>query len=164
MAEPSVAEVTPARFAEVEARIARIDDDVRAVDGHPALGDAVWLDLEHPTTESAGFLVGDRAYAHVAPSDNGAPNDNGTPRHWTLGLAIAPEVRIDGTAGALVAAAAAHVAAHGGGRIVLWVLGAGPEDDAELAAAGLRPARDLYEMRVALPLSWQHEWPSGECG
>lgn len=155
MAEPSVAEVTPARFSEVEARVERIDDDVRAVDGHPALGDAVWLDLEHPTTESAGFLVGDRAYAHIAPSDNGAP------RHWTLGLAIAPEARIDGTARALLAAAAAHVAAHGGGRIVLWVLGAGPEDDAELAAAGMRPARGLYEMRVALPLPSQPEWPAG---
>jgi mycothiol synthase len=170
--EPSVAEVIPRRFSEVEPRVARIDDDARAVDGHPALGDAVWLDLEHPTTDSAGFLVDDRAYAHLSASDNTAPSDNAasdntarndtaTPRHWTLGVAVAPEARSDGTRRALVAAAVRHVAAHGGGRIVLWVLGARAEDDAELAAEGLRPARDLYEMRVGLPITWQPKWPAG---
>src|SRR5439155_6130444 len=92
--EPSVAEVIPRRFSEVEPRIARIDDDARAVDGHPALADAVWLDLKHPSTDSAGFLVDDRAYAHISPSDNTAPSDDATPsdnatlRHWTLGVAV----------------------------------------------------------------------------
>ena len=167
MTEPSVAEVIPRRFSEVEPRIARIDDDARAVDGHPALADAVWLDLKHPSTDSAGFLVDDRAYAHISPSDNTAPSDDATPsdnatlRHWTLGVAVAPEARIDGTRRALVAAAVRHVAAHGGGRIVLWVLGARAADDAELAAEGLRPARDLYEMRVGLPLTSQPRWPAG---
>jgi mycothiol synthase len=134
---------------------------VRAVDGHPALGDAVWLDLEHPTGDSAGFLVDDRAYAHVAPTDNAAPSENAARRHWTLGVAMVPEARRDGTRRALVAAAVRHVAAHGGGGIVLWVLGARADDDTELAAEGLRPARDLYEMRVALPLTWQPKWPAG---
>lgn len=154
MAEPSVAEVTPARFAEVRARVARIDHTARAADGHPALGDAVWLDLEHPTDDSAGFLVDDRAYAHVAPGDNAVPG------HWTLGLAIDPEARRDGTRGALVAAAVAHVAAHGGGRMALWVLGASAADDAELERAGLHPARDLYEMRVPLPIAHRPKWPA----
>jgi mycothiol synthase len=53
----------------------------------------------------------------------------------------------------LVEAAVRHVATHGGGRLVFWVLGAGPDDDTELAAVGLHPARDLYEMRVPLPLA-----------
>ena len=161
MAESSVVEVAPPRFAEVEARVARIDDNVRAADGHPALGDAVWLDLEHPTADSAGFLVADQAYAHVAPSDNTAPGDGAAPRHWTLGVAVAPDARADGTRRALVAAAVRHVAARGGGRIVLWVLGAGAADDTELAAEGLRPARDLYEMRVVLPLTGEPVWPAG---
>lgn len=154
MAEQSVVEVTPARFSDVVARVARIDSDARAVDGHPALGDAVWLDLRRPAADSAGFLVGDRAYAHVARSDNVVPP------HWTLGLAVAPDARVDGTRRALVAAAVRHVAAHGGGRIVLWVLGAHADDDAELAAAGLQPARDQYEMRVALPLTRKPQWPA----
>ena len=155
MPEPSVAEVTPARFAEVRARVERIDDTARAADGHPALGDSVWLDLEHPTHDSAGFLVDDSAYAHVAPSDNA------TPGHWTLGLAIDPEARRDGTRRALVVAAIDHVAAHGGGRLVLWLLGAHADDDAELERAGLRPARDLFQMRVPLPLALRPEWPDG---
>jgi len=161
VAESSVVEVTPSRFAEVEARVARIDDNVRAADGHPALGDAVWLDLEHPTADSAGFLVADQAYAHVAPSDNASPSDGAAPRHWTLGVAVAPGARTRGTRRALVEAAVRHVAARGGGRIVLWVLAAREADDIELAAEGLRPARDLYEMRVALPLTGQPKWPAG---
>jgi len=155
MAEPPVVEVTPARFSEITARVAHIDDDARAVDGHPALGDAVWLDLEHPGTDSAGFLVDDRAYAHVAR------NDNGTPDHWTLGLALSAPARAGGTRGALVAAALRHVATKGGGRLTSWVLGVRPDDDADLAATGLQPARDLYEMRVALPLPRKPKWPAG---
>jgi mycothiol synthase len=153
--EPSVAEVTPARFGEVEARVARIDHDVRAVDGHGALGDAVWLDLEHPGTDSAGFLIGDRAYAHVARSDNAIADQ------WSLGLSVAPDARRDGTRRALVTAAVRHVAGHGGGRIVLWVLGATADDETDLTAAGLQPVRELYEMRVVLPLGVPPRWPEG---
>ena len=127
MAEPSVAEVTPARFAEVEARIARIDSDACARDGHRALGDAVWLDLEHPGSDSAGFLVGDRAYAHVAPGETSRARQRDRRALVPRGSPSFPRRVRDGIRGALVAAAAAHVAAHGGGRIVLWVLGAGTE-------------------------------------
>ncbi len=41
-----------------------------------------------------------------------------------------------------------------------WVLGAGSDDDTELAAVGLHPARDLYEMRVALPLAETAKFPA----
>ena len=59
-------------------------------DGHPALGDAVWRDLEHPQPDSVGFLARERAtrpiaYVHVARSDTFAP------RHWVLGLARDPD-------------------------------------------------------------------------
>src|SRR6185369_5609389 len=113
-----------------------------------------WLDLEHPGTDSAGFLLDDTAYAHIARGDNA------TPPHWTLGLALAPSARADGTRPALVSAAARHVAAHGGGLMVLWVLGATSDDDTDLAAAAMLPARDLYEMRVALPLRREPKWPA----
>jgi mycothiol synthase len=155
MAEPPVVEVTPARLPEITARVARIDEDAVAVDGHPALGDAVWLDLEHPGPDSAGFLIDDRAYAHIARNDNGAPD------HWTLGLALGAAARTDGTRRALVAAALDHVATRRGGRVTLWVLGAGTDDDTDLAAAAFHPARDLYEMRVALPVTREPKWPAG---
>ncbi len=154
MAEPTVAEVNPASFSEVEAEVARIDDAVRAASGHPALNDGVWLDLEHPRPDSAGFLVGDRGYAHVARSENDAPG------HWALSLAVAPDSGAASDRGALVGAAVRHVAAHGGGLLVLWVLGAGPDDDTQLAAAGMHPDRDLYEMRVGLPIARRPKWPA----
>ncbi len=154
MSDPSVVEVPPARFAEIAPLVARIDEGARSVDGHPALGDAVWLDLDHPRADSAGYLVGDRAYAHVARSDTAAS------ANWALGIALSPAARADGTLRVLVSAAARHVGAHGGGRIVLWVLGAGAGDDADIAAAGMRPARDLYEMRVPLPLEEVPKWPA----
>jgi len=150
-----VVEVTPAQFPEVVGRVARIDAATRAADGHPALGDAVWLDLEHPGPDSAGFFVDDTGYAHIARGDNA------TPAHWTLGLAATPAARADGTRLLLARAATRHVATHGGGYVVSWILGATDDDDAALTAAGLRPARDLYEMRVALPLAREPKWPAG---
>jgi mycothiol synthase len=155
VAHPTVEEVAPARFGAVEPLVARINDAARAADGHPSLGDAVWLDLEHPAPGSAGFLVDASAYAHVAPGDNADPP------HWSLGLALDPIARTDGTRAALVSAALRHVAAHGGGLVVSWMLGASASADADLRAAGMQPARELFEMRVALPLAEARQLPAG---
>lgn len=135
--------------------VARIDADACRADGHPALGDAVWLDLEHPGADSAGFLAEGRGYAHIARCDNASP------RRWALGLAIAPEARASHLREELVAAAVAHVAAHDGGRIVFWLLGAQPDDDADLRTSGFEPDRELYEMRVPLPLGVDPKWADG---
>jgi mycothiol synthase len=153
--EPSVVEVTPERFAEVAPKVEEIDASVRAAAGHPALGDAVWRDLERPGSESAGFLAGDEAYAHIARADNDEDDA------WVLGLAVAGRANGSGTRAALVHAAAQHARDHGGGRISLWVLGADEDTDAALAAAGMRADRELYEMRVPLPLGLEVRWPPG---
>jgi mycothiol synthase len=165
--ELPVAELSAARFPEIATTASRIDDAARAADGHPALGDAVWLDLEHPGPDSAGFLANESGYAHVARADNTATDPTsttdataGAAPHWWLGAAVTPEARPTGVRARLVEAAVRHVATHGGGRLVFWVLGAGADDDTELAAVGLHPARDLYEMRVALPLAETAEFPA----
>jgi mycothiol synthase len=152
---PPVSEVAPEDFGAIRDRVARIEDAAQAVDSHPSLGEAVWRDLDVRQRDSAGFFVDDVAYAHVARSDNfSAP-------HWALGLTIAPSARDGATRRRLLERALAHVATHGGGRTVLWVLGAAPSDDDELAAVGLHPARELYEMRVPLPLAEEPKWPPG---
>jgi mycothiol synthase len=153
--EPPVVEVTPARFPGIAAQVEQIDADTRVADGHAALGDAVWRDLDRPGPDSAGFLAGTDAYAHVARADNEKE------RSWTLGLAVAPPGRRNGFRTALVRAAARHVADHGGGEVALWVLGVDGEADAELTAAGMRADRELYEMRVPLPLGRETTWPPG---
>src|ERR1700724_3855099 len=119
MPETSVIEVTPARFAQETPRITRVDRAARAADGHPALGDAVWIDLEHPGADSAGFLTDDAGYAHVARSDNATNGAGKAAGHWSLGAAVIPEARTRGVRGALVEAALAHVAARGGGLVTL---------------------------------------------
>ena len=138
--------------------VARIDAAARAADGHPALGDAVWLDLEHPAPDSAGFLVDDHAYAHIARSDNAAP------RHWTLGLAVAPAARDDGTA----ARARRRGRARTSPRTAAGASCSGCSAPAPTTTTptsrppGMRPARDLYEMRVAAPARRASpKWPAG---
>jgi mycothiol synthase len=152
---PIVTEVTPAEFSSVVDRVRVLDSAVRADSGHDALGDAVWRDLVRPDPDSLGLLVDDRAYAHVARSDNFSP------RHWAIGLALTPAARTSETVRAVLDAAARHVAAHGGGRMVCWMFDAQPADDELLGAAGFAPARDLYEMRVPLPLAETPVWPAG---
>ncbi|HYL53276.1 MAG TPA: mycothiol synthase [Acidimicrobiia bacterium] len=155
MTSPPVVAAAPEQFGAIRERVARIEESAQAVDGHPSLGEAVWRDLDAPQPDSAGFYVDDVAYAHVARSDNVSP------RHWMLGVSVVPGARDGVVRRRLLDAALAHIAARGGGRAVLWLLGARPEDDAELGAVGLRPDRDLFEMRVPLPLAEQPQWPAG---
>ena len=156
--------VTPAEFGASAGEIARIEGAATAAAGHPHLNDAVWRDLRAPGPGSAGFLAPGVAYAHVARSDNFSPE------HWAIGLVAAP-----GTGAAvpraLLDAATAHVAAHGGGRAVCWVLGAHDTSDASdataapgedaLAGAGFVPGRAIYEMRVGLPVAATAPVPPG---
>ena len=159
MSSPTVVAVPPSAFPTITARVAEIDAAVMAARGHAALGDAVWRDLERPDERSAALFVpdgdaGDAAFAHVARSDT-----NASP-HWTVGLVVRPDT--SGTdVRALLDAATRHVAMRGGGRVVAWVFDATPGDDAAMGSAGFEPARDLYEMRVTLPVTEAVEWPPG---
>ncbi len=135
--------------------VARIEDAARAVDGHASLGDAVWRDLADPAPDSAGFFAGDRAYVHVARSDTF------TPRHWTVGVVVHPDARGGPDRHELLEAATLHVAAHGGGRMVVWIFGANGADDTDLGALGLVGSRGLHEMRVPLPIDEKPQWPPG---
>jgi mycothiol synthase len=151
--------VAPTDFEAIRDRVARIEEQAIAADGYPSLNEAIWrdldLDVDVAERDSAGFFVDDVAYAHVARSDNFQP------RHWALGVTVAPDARATGARAAALAAALAHVAAHGGGRAVLWVMGASDRDDAELARLGLLPDRSLYEMRVTLPIAERPRLPAG---
>ena len=63
------------------------------------------------------------------------------------------QVHIDGHLEAdALADSLAAVRAGGGGPVFVWVSQPTPADDAVAAAAGLVPGRDLYQLRVALPL------------
>jgi mycothiol synthase len=151
---PAVTVVAPTEFASVRDAVRALDQAATQADGFPSLNEAVWRDLDHHDSDSAGFLLDGRAYAHIARSDNFSP------RHWALGCVIAPGARADGIArAAVLSAALRHVRERGGGRVVFWLLGAAAGDDTALAELGFAPARDLYEMRVPLPLPETPRWP-----
>lgn len=141
MTTVALTRIDPADFAARRDAIAALDAAARALDGHEALGETVWRDLEHPADDSVGFLVEDRAYIHVLRAG----------RHWAAGVVRRPDARDAATTAALLDSAIAHVAEHRGGRLECWVFGATDADDAAFAAANLVVARELYEMRVALP-------------
>jgi mycothiol synthase len=155
VASGPVERVGPDHFPELVPFVRTLDERARTGDGSPSLNEAVWRDLERPGPESAGFRSGDDAFVHVSRSDTFAP------RHWALGSVVAPDARGTGLRAELVRAAIDHVARHGGGRVVLWLLGAAAPDDTELAAAGLEPERDLFEMRVQLPVDEKPQWAPG---
>src|SRR6478672_7546109 len=92
----------------------------RALDGHDALGEAVWLDLEAPGPDSVGFLIDGRAYIHVMR--------HGT--HWAAGTIRMPDARDRATTTTLLDAAVAHVRARGGGGLECWVFGTTSADAA----------------------------------
>jgi mycothiol synthase len=140
---------------EVEA----LDRKVRSATGHEAFNEAVWIDLAHPQRTSGGFFARDGVaplgFAHVARADNGAAET------WMVGLAVDPDAPAAATTAALLDAVVAHVAAHGGGTLVYWRLGPSDDEDARLRALGFTVARELYQMRVPLPLEETPVWPPG---
>jgi len=148
--------VDPSDFPTHRAVIAALDATARAADGHESLGESVWRDLAHPDADSVGLLLESRAYMHVARAE-GAHHDTS----WVAGIVRIPEARDHATTTALLEAAAAHVAARGGGRITCWQFGASGDDDAMFAAAGFEPSRTLFEMRAALPITEAPRWPPG---
>ena len=149
--------VTPADLVTVT----RLHDDVEAVDGHPSLGEAVWRDLDEPLEPvSAGILATDDGrpvgFAYVYRSDSFSPP------HWAAGMVVHPDVRgSTGVEVALLERAVEHVAAAGGGLVVLWVFEPDPRDDEAATRAGFRHQRDLLQERVPLPLGEEPAWPPG---
>jgi mycothiol synthase len=149
--------VTPADLVTVT----RLHDDVEAVDGHPSLGEAVWRDLDEPLEPvSAGVLATDEGrpvgFAYVYRSDSFSPP------HWAAGMVVHPDVRgSTGVEVALLERAVEHVAAAGGGLVVLWVFEPDQRDDEAAARAGFRHQRDLLQERVPLPLGEEPAWPPG---
>ena len=141
--------------------VTRLHDDVEAGDGRPSLGEAVWRDLDDPLEPvSAGVLATDDGqsvgFAYVYRSDNFAPP------HWAAGVVVHPDVRGSPEAeAALLERAVEHVAAEGGGLVVLWIFEPEARDDEAAARAGFRHQRDLLQQRVPLPLAEPPSWPPG---
>jgi mycothiol synthase len=126
-------------------------------DEHPAFGDAVWRDLEAPPDRSQGFVAVDGVdivgylRAMVRPDDD---------RTLDLALVVRPDHR-DGEVPLRLLDAAIEYARSVADAVSLWLFGADVDSDALAAAAGLAVERELWQMRVPLPLAGTPKWPDG---
>jgi mycothiol synthase len=131
-------------------------------DGHPAVGDGVWRDLEHPAPSSLGLVATDdgRPVGYLHASVDGGS----VARATTLALVVHPAHRDAGVGHALLTRAVELLAGPAGqpNHLQLWVFGANDCTDRFAAGAGFTPERELRQMRVALPLpDPAPRWPEG---
>lgn len=130
-----------------------------AADGHPPFGDAIWRDLAHPTPASALVIAesdGDAiGVLHLAPSKS----DDASP--IALALVVAPEHRGKGAAHALLDAAVERATEMHRSRLELFVFGADDRADRLAVDTGFTLERELWQMRVPLPLAEEPRWPHG---
>ena len=127
-------------------------------DEHPAFGDELWRDLEAPRERSRGLIAVDGVdivgYLRAA-----ARTDD--ERSLDFGLVVRPDHRDRETPLQLLEAAIEYARSVDADAVSLWTFGADVDSDALAAAAGLEVQRELWQMRVPLPLASAPKWPDG---
>jgi mycothiol synthase len=150
--------VLPARTPE-ELEIAR---DLATIaerrDEHPAFGDAVWRDLEAPFERSRGFLAVEEPEIVGYLRAMARPDDD---RALDFALVVRPEHRDGEVPLRLLEAAIEYARSVDADAVSLWTFGADVDSDALAAAAALTAERELWQMRVPLPLAGTPKWPEG---
>ena len=127
-------------------------------DEHPALGDAVWRDLDAPGDRSRGLVAIEEPdivgylRAMTRPDDDGALD---------FALVVRPDHRDGEVPLRLLDAAVEYARSVDAVSVALWTFGADVDSDALAAAAGLETQRELWQMRVPLPLAGEPHWPDG---
>jgi mycothiol synthase len=145
------APIAPADVSVVRA----LADASEAADGHPALGDAVWRDLAAPSNATTLLLAHDReapvGALHLTRRPGGPV---------TAAVVVHPDHRESGIARALVDGAVESMAASGGRHLLLWAFGVDERADAFATSNGFTRERELWQMRVPLPLAEEPRWPA----
>jgi mycothiol synthase len=127
-------------------------------DEHPALGDAVWRDLDAPGDRSRGLVAVDEPDIVGYLRAMTRPDDD---RALDFALVVRPDHRDGDVPFLLLDAAIQYARGAGAVSAALWTFGADVDSDALAAAAGLDIQRELWQMRVPLPLAAAPQWPEG---
>ena len=145
----------PGDLAALENLVARIEEH----DGHPAMGERKYFHLLDSPSDSDAFppgLVaeddGGRMVGYLATLEEDS-------RLWTVEAAVSPDCRSDGHLTHLLAEAGRAVGNRGGRSVRLWAYV--PELARAAERAGFVLERELYHMRVPLPLGERPQFPPG---
>ncbi|HVC14588.1 MAG TPA: mycothiol synthase [Acidimicrobiales bacterium] len=131
-------------------------------DGYPALSDEALLAFGEGAPAGTVSLLA-RVADRVADRDDGALAGFGLlgdrDGAWNLETVVRPQLRDDAVdvLGALLDTALAEIAARGGGRVRAWLRTEAARDAEELRARGLRPERELLQLRAPLPPEAVHD-------
>ena len=116
--------------------------------GHPVLGDGVWRDLATPS-EGSAVVLASRGGALVGAMHLDGASVLGDDGVVTGSLVVTPAGHGQGVASALVDMALGDVRDRSLSGLDYWVFGDAGDPDCASGPA----ARELYQMRVALPLT-----------
>ncbi|MGH9279751.1 MAG: mycothiol synthase [Acidimicrobiales bacterium] len=139
--------------ADIDA-VTELLDVAAEVDHHHPLGEHKWLDLVQGGREGfAGLVAWEPGHDHPVGYAQLSRETDGT-GSWALEFVIDPHHRdhVPEIGLQLVSAALDVVADEGGGHVHMWVPKPTPLHDRIAEAAGLRPGRQLLQLRRALPL------------
>ncbi len=140
------------------AAVSELLEIAKQVDGHAPLGEHKWLDLIAGGRDGFAGLIArepghDRpiGYAQLARTTA----SDGPRRTWALEIVVDPHHRqtTSGIAENLLDSALRVVRAEGGGNVQFWVPKPGPDEDRIATGAGLRPGRELRQLRRPLPVA-----------
>lgn len=126
-------------------------DRVRAADGHQPIDEHRWVDAAHGgRSEFAGLVLRELGHDHLvayAQVTRGAQS-------WAIDVLIDPHHRYDALAIAprLLGEAVDLIGSEGGGHVHYWVYEPTAAHSRIAAEVGLHPGRDLWQMRVPLPI------------
>src|SRR4051812_35289912 len=127
-------------------------------DEHPAFSDAVWRDLASPLERSRGLMAVDGPDIVGYLRAMTRPDDG---RALDFALVVRPDHRDGEVPLQLLNGAIEYARGVDVHAVSLWVFGADIDSDALAAAAGLRADRELWQMRVPLPVAGTPKWPDG---
>jgi mycothiol synthase len=126
-------------------------DRVYQADGHRPIDEHRWVDAAHGgRSEFAGLVLREAGHDHLVAYAQVTHGE----QSWAIDLVIDPHHRYDALiiAPRLLGAAVDLIAEAGGGHVHYWVYEPTEAHTRVADLVGLAPGRDLWQMRVPLPL------------
>lgn len=140
------------RLDDVDVReVEHLIDRVYRADGHRPMDEHRWVDAAHGgRSEFAGLVLTEEGHDHLVAYSQVTRGE----QSWAIDLVIDPHHRYDALiiAPRLLGAAVDLIAEAGGGHVHYWVYEPTEAHTRIANLVGLAPGRDLWQMRVELPL------------